>query len=389
MKPFAFHNPVKLYFGPGTVEKAGEAAAALGRKALVVTGTGSARKTGLLARVVALLEKSGVQSVLFEKATPNPLSTTVDEGVALFQAEGCDVIVGIGGGSPIDTAKAISLCAANGGRITDYQPGGARADANPPHAVPVVAIATTAGTGTEIDRYLVITNAETNEKPGIGFDCTYPAVGIVDPELMATVPPDVTADTGLDVLYHALEAYVSTGAHPFSDLLATEAIKLVVANLERAIADGTDLEARTNMAWASTLAGWAIDLAGTVAIHGAAHPVSGRLGATHGKSLAALAVAYLRNNQQAAPERFATLAKLLGYKGEGLSAGELAAKSAEALKDFQRRVGRDITLGSLGVTREMIPDLVKDTFKTMSGAIGNNPRPLTEGDIEKLYRDSL
>lgn len=388
MKAFQFHNPVKLYFGPGSLAQLRGAVAGLGRKALVVTGR-SARTTGVLPRVLELLEQAGVACVTFEKVTPNPLSTTVMEGVALSQAEKCEFVVGVGGGSPVDVAKAIALCVGSGGRITDYQPGGVYADANPERALPVVAIVTTAGTGTEIDRYLVITNAETQEKPGIGFDCTYPTVGIVDPELMLSVPRDVTVDTGLDVLYHALEAYLSTGAQPFSDLLALEAIRLVVANLERVAADGRDLEARTNLAWASTLAGWAIDLAGTVAIHGAGHPISGRLGATHAQSLAVLGVAYLRLNHQAAPERCARLARLLGHPGEGLSTTELAARSSEALKDFQRRIGRDITAGSLGVTREMVPQLAQDACKTMAGALGNNPRPLSLADVKRLYLESL
>jgi alcohol dehydrogenase class IV len=143
------------------------------------------------------------------------------------------------------------------------------------------------------------------------------------------------------------------------------------------------------MAWASTLAGWAIDLAGTVAIHGAAHPVSGRLGATHGQSLAALAVAYLRLNWQADPPRFAELARLLGEREEGLETEALASRAAGALQDFQRRVGRDIGLASLGVTREMIPQLAQDAFQTMGGALANNPRPLTLADVERLYLESL
>ncbi|MGE5508555.1 MAG: iron-containing alcohol dehydrogenase [Chitinophagales bacterium] len=389
MKRFGIRNPVDLRFGPGVLQSLGEVAPSLGKKALVVTGTGSARKTGVLQKVVDLLARAGVESVSFEKATPNPLSTTVDEGVALLKAEGCDFVVGIGGGSPVDVAKAIALCAASGGRITDYQPGGVFADTTTARALPVVAIVTTAGTGTEIDRYLVITNAETQEKPGIGFDCTYPAVGIVDPELMLSVPADVTADTGVDVLFHAMEAYLSTGAQPFSDLLAVEAIRLVVANLERVLAAGHDLEGRTNMAWASTLAGWAIDLGGTVAIHGAGHPVSGRLGATHGQSLAALAVAYLNQNYDANPERFAVVARLLDDRLAGLPDTEAAAQAGPALKRFLARVGRDLSLRSLGVTPEMIPQLAKDAFATMAGALGNNPRPLTVRDVERLYQESL
>lgn len=408
MKPFDFHNPVRLYFGPGSLARLGEAVAGLGSKALLVTGQ-SSRRNGTLARVERLLHEVGVEVVTFDRARPNPLSTTVGEGVAVARAEECDFVVGLGGGSPVDTAKAIALCAGCGGEITDYQPGGVCADSKPDGALPVVAIVTTAGTGTEINRYLVITNAATLAKPGIGFECTYPAVGIVDPELMLSVPPEVTVDTGLDVLYHALEAYLSRNAHPLSDLYALEAIRRVVANLERAAGAGEDLSARTGLAWASTLAGWAIDLAGTVAVHAAGHPISGRLGAAHARSLVALGPTYLRQNWEAAPERCAVLARLLA--GETIEAARLtavpgepavsgmgptdapdaglAAQAADRLREFQRRVGRDITVSDLGVNRGMIPQLARDTFATMKGALENNPRPMTMADVERLYQESL
>lgn len=389
MKGFQFKNPVDLHFGPGTAAEVGRLTAKYGHKAFVVTGQGSARRTGLLDRVTGLLAESGVKFAVFDEVTPNPLSTTVMRGVERLKAEKCDVVVGVGGGSPIDAAKAIALCSASASVITDYMPGGPLAEVTDARSLPVVALPTTAGTGTEIDRYLVITNAATNEKPGIGFDCTYPVAGIVDPELMVSVPAGVTVDTGLDVLYHAMEAFVSTGAHPFSDLLATEAIRLVVGNLERAVANGADLEARTALAWASSLAGWAIDMAGTVAIHAAGHPISGRLGATHGQSLAALAVTYMRHNHQANPPRFAELARLFGFQDPALSTEQTAARFADELKAFQARVGRDITAGSLGVTATMIPQLARDCFQTMSGALNNNPRPLSLEDVEKLYRGSL
>lgn len=389
MKEFRFKNTVDFHFGPGAVAEIGRLTAKHGRKALVVTGQGSARRTGLLERITGLLTESGIEFVVFDEVTPNPLSTTVMRGVERLKAEKCDVVVGVGGGSPIDAAKAIALCSANASVITDYMPGGPLSEVTEPRSLPVVALPTTAGTGTEIDRYLVITNAETHEKPGIGFDCTYPVVGIVDPELMVSVPAGVTADTGLDVLYHAMEAFISTGAQPFSDLLATEAIRLVVGNLERAIANGADLEARTALAWASSLAGWAIDMAGTVAIHAAGHPISGRLGATHGQSLAALAVTYVRHNCHTNPPRFAELARLLGREDSALSIEQMAGRCADDLKAFQARVGRDITAGSLGVTDAIIPQLARDCFQTMSGALNNNPRPLSLQDVEKLYRDSL
>lgn len=389
MSTFRLEIPTKLFFGPGVLGELPAAVRNMGRRALIVTGKNSVRRTGVLDKVVGLLQEAAIESVIFEEITPNPLSSQVKLGVQVLKANGCDLVVGLGGGSAVDAAKAIAMCAVNPGEITDYQPGGFLAETIPTRSLPVVAIVTTAGTGTEINHFLVITNDQTLEKPGIGFPCNYPTVGIVDPELMLTMPPTITADTGVDVLFHALEAYVSKGANLFSDLIATQAIKLVVNHLERVIADGADLEARTKLAWASTLAGLAIDIAGTVVIHSAAHPISGRLDKTHGQTLAALGVAYLRHNQAANPEKFATLAQLLGSPEDGLPSVDLAAKSPDALRSFLQKVGRDITLSSLGVTPELIPTLVADTFRTMSGGLENNPKPVTPTDLERLYRESL
>ena len=290
----------------------------------------------------------------------------------------------------MDTAKAIALCAVNEGLITDYQPAGRFAGQSPYQTLPVIAITTTAGTGSEYNRYLVITNEKTNEKPGIGFNCTYPAVGIVDPELMLTLPEGITTDTGVDVLFHALEAFLAKDANMYTDLIATEAIRLTVKYLPIVIKEGADIEARTKLAWANTLAGQAIDIAGTVAIHGAGHPLSGHYNLTHAQTLAALGVTYLRHNNLANPAKFAALAELLGYDGEGLSVEELAAKSPEALQKFLYKVDRDVKIGQLAdISEDKIKRLAVDSLKTMEGAILNNPRPLTIEDIEKLYRESI
>ncbi|HBR35129.1 MAG TPA: alcohol dehydrogenase, partial [Firmicutes bacterium] len=188
MNGFEFRIPTRLIFGPGSLAKLPQVVIGLGSKALIVTGT-SPRRTGTLPKVLTLLDQVGITSVVFEKVTSNPLASTIRAGVELAQAEQCDFVIGIGGGSPIDAAKAIAMCAVNPGDITDYQPGGSLVDQTPEKSLPVIAIATTAGTGTEINRYLVITNDRTREKPGIGFECNYPVVGIVDPELMLSVPP--------------------------------------------------------------------------------------------------------------------------------------------------------------------------------------------------------
>lgn len=386
---FSLKNPVDLHFGAGAVKNLSNCK--IGKKALIVTGRSSARKHGILDKVVNNLRKAGISSIPFEEVIPNPLSTTVSKGVEIAKENGCDIIVGLGGGSAMDTAKAIALMAVNPGEITDYQPGGKYADDDEPEkCLPIIAITTTAGTGSEINRYLVISNVETNEKPGIGFEVTYPTIAIVDPQLMLTVPANITTDTGVDVLFHALEAFVGKDANMYTDLIAGEAIKLTINNLKPVINNGQDLEARGKIAWANTLAGLAIDIAGTVAIHGAGHPLSGRYNLTHAQTLAVLGVSYLKNNYHANPEKFAQLTDLLGYKTEGLTINEKAAKSPEALKAFLSTVKRDFRISDLvDLTDLEIETLSKDAFKTMAGAIENNPRNLTLDDIKKLYTDSL
>lgn len=387
---FTLNNPVKLVFGEDSLDELPEVATDIGKKALIVTGRSSARKYGILQKTSDLLSESGIESIPFEKVIPNPLSTTVEEGVEIVKKENCDLVVGLGGGSAMDTAKAIGLSAVNDGNITDYQPGGKYEEQEPEKSLPVITITTTAGTGSEFNRYLVITNVETDEKPGIGFECTYPEVSIVDPGLMVTVPEEITTDTGVDVLFHAIEAFVSKGSTMYSDMLAKEAIKLVVNNLETTISNGDNIEGRTKMAWANTLAGRAIDIAGTVAIHSSAHPLSGHYNLTHGQTLAALGVTYLQQNYKADPEKFAMVAKLLGYSKTDLSTTELAAKSPQALKNFLQKVDRDIQLEDLvDIDSEEIKKLAEDTVRTMEGGLLNNPRELNVNDVEELYREAL
>lgn len=391
VKIFNLKNPVNLFFGEGSINVIAEEASGLGKKALIVTGKSSARKYGMLKKTMDKLEDAGIESVAFEKVSPNPLSTTVEEGVNTVKKENCDIIVGLGGGSAMDTAKAIALVAVNEGKITDYQPGGKYADSKPKEALPIIAITTTAGTGSEINQFAVITNAETREKPGIGFEVIYPDIGIVDPELMLSLPKEITTDTGVDVLFHALEAYLGKGANYYSDLIASEAIKLTVNNLSKVIENGNNLEARKKMAWANTLAGKAIDIAGTLAIHGAGHPLGGHFNLTHAQTLAVLGVSYLKQNYEYNIEKYASLTELLGYGEEGLNSKELAAKAPASLEKFLASVNRNIRISDLveELSDEKIDQLTEDTFKTMLGTIENNPRELTKEDIRKLYKASL
>lgn len=387
---FNLNNPVNLFFGENSLSVLGDEAKDLGTKALIVTGQNSARKYGMLDDTIAELKRAGIESIPFEEVTPNPLSTMVAKGVKIAKDEGCDLVVGLGGGSAMDTAKAIALTAVNKGTIVDYQPGGKFAESNPEKALPIIAITTTAGTGSEINQFSVITNAKTKEKPGIGFELMYPNLSIVDPKLMLSLPKEITTDTGVDVLFHAMEAYLGKGANYYSDLIASEAIRITVDNLAAVIKDGQNMEARKKMAWANTLAGKAIDIAGTLAIHGAGHPLGGHFDLTHAQTLAVLGVSYLQHNYKYNIEKYVSLTRLLGNQEKGLSQEELAAKAPKELEKFLASVNRNIKISDLvDLSEEEIDQLTEDTFKTMMGTIENNPKELNKEDIKELYRTSI
>jgi alcohol dehydrogenase len=284
----------------------------------------------------------------------------------------------------------VAILTVNETSIMEYLPGGR----NPfmegvKDALPIVAIPTTAGTGSEVTHIAVISDRKNHYKPGIVHPSLYPTVSIVDPELMLTAPKGVTASTGADVLFHALEGYISRGANPFTDLVAEEAMRLVVENLGQAYNNGTDLNARTKMAWACTLAGIPLDQANVVAIHALGHGISGHTNAAHGATMAALGPAYLRYTYQSNPTRYAKIARLLGEPAEGLSELELAARSGDALARFLATVDMNITASSLGVTEDMIPAIAKEAFLILQPLMDCCLVTLNEDDAAEIVRQSM
>ena len=254
--PYEFYLPTKLLYGAGCLTALGGCVLP-GRKALLVTSAGqSAKRHGYLGRVEEQLAQAGASAVLYDQITPNPTKAEVMAGAALCREEGCDFVLGLGGGSSIDAAKAIAVMARNPGDYWDYISGGTgKGKAVPNAPLPVVAVTTTAGTGTEADPWTVTTNEETQEKIGFGYEKTFPVLSIVDPELMVSVPPRLTAYQGFDALFHSTEGYLNRTANPISDLMALEAIRLIGKSLPRAVRDGADLEARGDVALANTLSG--------------------------------------------------------------------------------------------------------------------------------------
>ncbi len=384
---FTYFLPTKIVFGQGKINDLGDLVKGIGKRALIVTGGKSAKSTGLLDKVVKQLDEAKIGHVHFDKIVPNPLSTTVDEGAKVAKDENCDFVIGIGGGSPIDSAKMIAVVAKSGGNCWDYtNVGGGKI---PKSALPIVAIPTTHGTGTEADPFAVVTNPNTKEKIGVGFDVTFPVLSIVDPELMISLPANQTASTGMDAFYHAIESYINVNHQPASDLLALEAISLINQYLPIAYKDGKNIEARTALAWASTAAGICETLSGCIANHALEHPVSGHYNVTHGVGLCATGPALFEYILKDVKERLAKVALTMGAPSEITDTEELAKMSIELLRRLQKSVDLDVTLSKIGVERSKIKTLAADAMRTMGGLVDVTPGNLKLKDLEEIYERSF
>ena len=288
MSAFGYHNPVKFHFGAGKLNQLGSVAAEHGRKALLVVSD-STKHTGQLERAQRALSEAGMTTSVYDRFMQNPLSTLVEEGAELARSEQCDLVIGIGGGSAMDMAKGIAFCACNEGSVWDYVFGKKQAQ----RALPVILVPTTAGTGSEANRTAVFTNPETHDKKGLVNPLIYPVAAIIDPELMLTLPKRVIAGPGADVLFHALESFISRNANPVSEMLSLQAIRLLARYLPQVYEEPSRLEAWEKVTVASTLAGMAIDCAGTTLPHALQHPMGGLLDVVHAEGIAAVYPAFL------------------------------------------------------------------------------------------------
>lgn len=371
-----FFLPTRIQFGPGSRESL-TGLVSPGLKVLVVTDPGLV-KIGLVDKVTALVTGAGGQAVVFSEVEANPHASTVARALAILQEQGADLVVGLGGGSPLDVAKTISFLATNEGTLEDYQWKG-KPITTPPR--PCVAIATTAGTGSEVTRTAVI--VDRNTKQGIVSDALFPRLAIVDPELHLDLPPALTATTGMDALTHAVEAFLGLRRNPFVEAWAVEAIKLVSRFLLRAFANGRDLEARQGMALASTLAGAAMDQGGLGIVHALAGPLSSHYDVPHGLANAALLAEGLVFNEPAVRDRLAFLAAVLGVATPGAN----LRQGASAFIQWVRELTTD--LGLTGVlTRYSIPLADLPRLGEEAAAMGlarNNPRQVTAQDCTAIY----
>ncbi len=385
---FNYYIPTRILFGPGKLQEL-HLQELPGKKAMIVISSGkSTRANGYLAAVERELDLAGVSHIVYDKILPNPVKRHVMEGGQIAREQGVDFIVGLGGGSSIDAAKGIAVMATNPGDYWDYVTGGSgKALPLVEKPLPVVAITTTAGTGTEADPWTVTTKEETNEKIGYGGEGSFPVLSVVDPQLMTTVPPALTAYQGFDALFHSTEGYLNNTHYTLSDLYALEAIRLIGEGLAAAVKDGNDLEARTKVALANTLSGFVESTSGCTSEHSLEHAMSAyHPNLTHGAGLIMISLAYYTHfaGTHACDERMVRMAQALG-KTDAKEPMDFVT----ALADLQKACGVDqLKMSEWGLTREELPTILACARDTMGGLFQVDPAPLTDADVLKILEDS-
>lgn len=387
---FNFYNPTNLIFGSGSLNKLGDQKMP-GKKAMVLISNGkSTKENGYLDRTLEQLKRAGVETAVWAGIMENPLKDAIMEGASFAKENGCDFITALGGGAVLDSAIAISAMAANPGDLWDYVNGGTgKAQPLVNKGLPIVTVATTSGTGSEINCWGVISNPETNEKIGFGDPSLVPVLSIVDPELMTTVPPRYTAFQGFDALFHNTEVMISNGVNILSETLALSAIENIAKYLPRAVKDGADLEAREHVAYGSTIAGMTMQLTSTTAQHSMEHAMSAyHHSLPHGAGLIMISKAFAEYfiERHACDGQFVKMARAMGIHD--------AAKPEDfitALVKLQEDCGVDsLKMSDYGIEKSECMTLAVNARETMGGLFLANPCEMSDEDcagiFEKAYR---
>lgn len=380
---YTYLNPKVALMGAGCVKEIGKHAKGLGAtKALIVSGK-SKHGENLAQDIFTILEKDGLEGTIFPGAEPNPTDTSVMEGADIYRKENCNMIIAVGGGSPMDCAKAIGIVVYNGGLINDYEGVGKVTKGIPP----LITVNTTAGTASEMTSFTIITDTKRHIKMAIVDPRITPDIAVNDPELMVSMPPALTAATGMDALTHAVEAYVSTMATPTTDAAAIKSIELISKYLREAVAHGEDVKTRDMMAHAEYLAGIAFNNASLGYVHSMAHQLGGLYDLPHGVCNAILLPYVEAYNKQVVPERFADIARAMGENIEGLSVEEAADKAINAIKKLASDIGIPSGLKELGAKEEDLELLAKNAMQDVCRL--TNPRELSKEDIIEIYRKAM
>jgi alcohol dehydrogenase class IV len=379
-----YYQPPQVITEPGCLGKLGSYAKAWGKKALLVSGSGAMKRSGALDRASESLKKAGVEVVLYDRVSGEPSLEVVEDGIAFARMEKVDMTVGLGGGSAIDTAKAIAGLINQSGRVEEYYEG------KPLEKVPTLpflAIPTTAGAGAEVTKNAVLADYKRRIKKSIRDDSWFARTVLVDAGLTMTLPRDVTASTGSDALTQAIESFVSIGASPQTDALASYAIHLIGRSLIGVCQDGGDISARADMLNGSVLAGMALASAGLGLVHGMAHPLGVMFGIPHGAVCGLLLPYVMEYNLEHSLSKYAQVAKILGADADGLSTRGAALKALEAVRRMLEEIKLPLHLKDFGVTPDKFPEVVKETMP--SGSTKNNPRKVTEDEVHALLQKAM
>ena len=375
-----YYVPSINLMGAGCLNDLGETVNDLGfKKAFVVTDN-FLMSNGVANKVLNVLEEYGIGYEVYSEVVPNPTCKNVHDGLNRLKGTDCDFLVSIGGGSPQDTAKAIGILATNDGEIKFYE--GVNVSKN--KSMPIVAVNTTAGTSSEVTINYVVTDEERHVKMVMVDKNSLATVTVNDPELMVEKPASLTAATGMDALTHAIETIVTPGAYPVSDATALAAVKIIFDYLPRAVENGHDIEAREQMVYAVFLGGIAFSNAGLGNVHAMAHQLGGIYNLPHGVCNAMLLPYVEEENAKYVPERFVSIANVLGYDVEGKSVQECAAFVVKEMKELAKKVGIPATLGELGVNDVDFDLLAENAMKDICAP--GNPVGFTKEQIIKLYK---
>ena len=372
-----FYIPTKIISGAGGFGQLGEEAAQVGRKALLVTGKNSMRKSGLLDRAISNLNSHGVEVSVFDQAEPNPRSSTVDEGAHIVRREKIDLVIALGGGSAMDASKGIVVAAIGGKSVWHYIETHEKVSGESPK---LITVTTVAASGSESNCGAVITNWETHDKCVLSDRCAYAVVSIIDPELTLTLPERPTAQGGVDIFCHLVEPYITAGSpQVLTDGILETSMKMVVDNLPRVLKKLDDLDARSQLSWASTVACSAFaDLGGgdgAMTMHGIEHPLSGMYDMAHGDGLASLLPAWLNSLSDVRGDRLNKFASSVFGEKKGIA----------AVEKWLQAVGMDLKLRELGVEKAKLGDLAVNALKTAPW-LTSHPKKLDKGAIESIYK---
>jgi len=376
-----FYAPGKIIFGPGSLNQVGAEAKRLGSKALVVLGRSAMRKSGALDRLTHLLTENNLEYIIYENIPSDPTVETVDDGANLARKGSCNLLIALGGGSVLDTGKAISAMVTNEGSVADYQEieGKGRKFQHKP--IPFIAIPTTSGTGSEATRNAVITNTKLGLKKSIRDPWLLPEVALVDPELTLSLPPYITAVCGGDALTQCIESFLGKKNQEITDILALHAIGLIGKSLVKAVKEGKNLEARKDMAIAALLSGLCLSNSGLGAAHALSHPLGVYYKIPHGLSCAVLLPYVMEFNLPVVTKKLAKIAESLGENISLLSEMEAAQRAVEKIKEILSQAGIKSNLSEWEIKKEDFSQVIKGA---KGGSLNNNPRDTSDEDLIEL-----